>query len=253
MGERILRFVGQTFLPVWFHTPPALLAVSLLCVCFPNTVHAQDGLTLLRQLEATNIRIIEKAEPSVVAIARVRKDVPIEGGIEARLRGFDIGRTDRPGQKDFVPNDFGAGVIIDSKNPRHPRLILTNYHVVRGGPTFGQGNDDSKFELWVTTANRKSSRSTIIAADPHSDLAVITVGQLQPANLPALTPTTYTPRKGQFMFALGNPYTIAKDGSASATWGIVSNVARSKSLSQAGFEDQSRLFENVHQFGTLLQ
>ena len=33
-------------------------------------------------------------------------------------------------------------------------------------------------------------------------------------------------KKGQIVIALGNPYAIARDGQASASWGIVANLAR---------------------------
>ena len=33
-------------------------------------------------------------------------------------------------------------------------------------------------------------------------------------------------RKGQIIVTLGNPYAIARDGQASAGWGIVSNLGR---------------------------
>ena len=230
-----------------------ILASTLIgCLCITSIGSAQDT-TLLQQIEAANIQVIAKAEPSVVAIARVRKDVALKGGIESRLRRSNFDRSDRPGQRDFVPNDFGAGVIIDSQNARHPRLILTNFHVVRGGPIFGQSVDAAKFDLWVTIANRRPFKASIVAADPHSDLAVITVGELNPDEVSGLKPTVAVPKKGQFVFALGNPYTIAKDGSASATWGIVSNVTRSRSVAATDLEDEFRLFENVHQFGTLIQ
>lgn len=210
---------------------------------------AQD-IGLLQQIESTNIRIIEKAEPSVVAIARVRKDRPTAFAVPGRERQQQNTRPDEP---DFVPNDFGAGVIIETKNRRHPRLILTNYHVVRGGPVFGRNSDDDQFDLWVTIAARRPFKADIIAADPHSDLAVLTIGSLEPNQVSPLKPTPNQPRKGQFVFALGNPYSIAKDGSASSNWGIVSNVLRSPHPNTPDWQNEFRLFDNVHQFGTLMQ
>jgi serine protease Do len=55
------------------------------------------------------------------------------------------------------------------------------------------------------------------------------------------------------VLALGNPYAIARDGSASATWGIISNVSR-QAMSEGEFNDPERQRrETVHHLGTLLQ
>ena len=35
-----------------------------------------------------------------------------------------------------------------------------------------------------------------------------------------------TLRKGSFLVALGNPFNAAQDGKPSASWGILSNIAR---------------------------
>lgn len=231
----------------------ARFAAAVVTLMSCSAASAQDS-EFLRSLQQSNVRIIEAAEPSVVAIARVQKGLQVDGELEGALRAFGIPDADSPADPGYVPSDFGAGVIIGTDNPRHPFLILTNYHVVRGGPVADANADDAKFELWVSVAGKPRFNSSIVAADPHSDLAVITIGEaLLGDNPPALQPTEYKPRKGQFVFTLGNPYTIAKDGSASANWGIVSNVMRFPFASRPDFANDFRLFENVHHFGTLLQ
>ena len=70
------------------------------------------------------------------------------------------------------------------------------------------------------------------AADPRSDLAVLKLEYaqlgLQPADLqPLKFRAETTPlKKGSFVVSLGNPYPIARDGSASASWGIIANLTR---------------------------
>ena len=225
--------------------------MASLCVVAPPQQAAAQDLKLLRQIEAANVRVIEKAEPAVVAIARVRKD---------QLRGRNVfdpigrnGQNQLPGNPGFVPADFGAGVVIETRNPQHPRLILTNYHVIRGGPVFSQNEQNARFSLWVSMAGRPAFEAEIVAADPHSDLAALTIGSLEPNEVTPLKPTAYQPKKGQFVFAFGNPYAIAKDGSASVVSGIVSNVLRSPYANQPDWDNEFRLFDNVHQFGTLMQ
>jgi S1-C subfamily serine protease len=114
---------------------------------------------------------------------------------------------------DLVPTEFGTGVVIDAKG-----LVLTNYHVVRA--------DSQHF---VTTHERKTYRAKIKAADSKSDLAILEL-EPPPQQTLKLTPVKFgdasTLRKGQIVLALGNPYGIARDGQVSASWGIVSNLAR---------------------------
>src|SRR5690606_31081256 len=126
-----------------------------------------------------------------------------------RPRGMPGADADLP--DDFVPTEFGTGVIIDAKG-----LILTNYHVVR---------EDSQH--YVTTHERKTYRAKIRAADLKSDLAVLELEPplQQPLKLKPITfGDASTLRKGQIVIALGNPYGIARDGQVSASWGIVSNL-----------------------------
>jgi serine protease Do len=83
-----------------------------------------------------------------------------------------------------------------------------------------------------------------MAADPFSDLAILKI------EADDLTPISFCndpPKKGQFVIALGNPYAIARDGQASASWGIISNINRF-----APKETESSPTENMHQLGTLL-
>ena len=162
---------------------------------------------------------IVKAEPSVVAISREKS----ENEETTAVRGRDSGP--RPFDRRGLPNpfdpfgadvlsfDFGSGVVVGEANE-----ILTAYHVVRGAS-----------RLHVRASARVEFDAEIIAADPHSDLAVI-APRPGPNPLPKLKPIAVGDsgklRKGSFLVALGNPFNAARDGKPSAGWGILANVAR---------------------------
>ena len=113
-------------------------------------------------------------------------------------------------------------------------------------------------QIYVRFGNRRGYHARIIAADPRSDLAVLAVDyaaldmkpeQVKP--IPLRTDASAL-RKGQLVLSLGNPYAIARDGSASASWGMISNIARRPAPIR-----QRRLSppkaKTIHEYGTLLQ
>ncbi len=118
-------------------------------------------------------------------------------------------------------------------------LIVTNHHVV-GDPT------KNRYWVWI---NRRPYPAEVQAADPWLDLAVLKIAatDLEPIRL--ADPKGV--RKGQFVVALGNPYAIARDGSPSASWGIISNLSRKAPSSTP--RSVSGGSETLHHFGTLIQ
>lgn len=197
-----------------------------------------DGLQAARAMEQALVQVIAQAEPSVVAIARVRKEQPGES-LQLEIRPDPFGRRlaspsiSGPTDPDFVPNEYAAGVVIGSNG-----LILTAHHVLA-----------PESEYYVTTHQRRVYRATVKGADPRSDLAVLAIeaDDLRPirfADAAAL-------RKGQIVVALGNPYAIGRDGQASASWGIVANLGRK--APPLGEETESAGRRTLHQFGTLIQ
>lgn len=86
------------------------------------------GLTAATALQDLFIKAIESAEPSVVSIARdkVQPLAPPPRALPGQpMRQEALGID----SLDYIPNEFGAGIVIDENG-----LILTNYHLVRGGP-----------------------------------------------------------------------------------------------------------------------
>jgi serine protease Do len=253
LGRRLSPAVGPRFVPIRL----TLCAVALCLIAFsPEVGRAQDpqGLAAAVSLERVLIDVIHRVEPSVVSIARVRP-----GTNSGRLSALEIDpenrfEADRPENPDFVPNEFGAGVVIAPPGGGQ-RYILTNYHVVHGGP----GAKAGESQIYVRFGDRRGYYAQIVAGDPRSDLAVLGIDYtalgIKPTDLKPilLRSETSTLEKGQLVLGLGNPYAIARDGSATASWGMISNVSRRPAPTRVREFGLPQSDSSIHQFGTLLQ
>ena len=189
-------------------------------------------------LEDATKEAIKSAEPSIacILVTRDKKEYEKVGqGPSAdepgRLGGFQIPSPTDPesvkksrkldlSDPDYVPESYGSGIVISAKE----RLILTNYHVVR---------DAVKIYVRVSQAGKggevieKGSYANIHAADPRSDLAVL---QLLDPKIPLTEIRVGNAKnleKGQFVVALSYPFAVGfRDGSPSASFGIISNIRR---------------------------
>jgi S1-C subfamily serine protease len=209
-----------------------LLCSSLLSIVIPpcaGVAQEPSAKDLAYSLQAAFAEAIERAEPSIVSVVRIRH--PDRPDTLSFLRGPEVLRQERidPRNPNWVPTDFGSGVIIDAAG-----LVLTNHHVI-----------ELADEVWVVLHDGKAHQAKIQAADPRSDLAVLSV----PArNLKPITiGDSSKVKKGHLVLALGNPYATARDGRASASWGIISNIARR--LPPPENQDELTLHHNA----TLLQ
>jgi S1-C subfamily serine protease len=218
--------------------------------CDETTARAQapaSAAEAAATLENVLVETVARAERSVVAIARVRREGPGETwNTEVRPDPFGGRRVlppllPRPGDPDFMPNEYASGVVVDRAG-----LVLTVYHVL---------GDESDY--YVTAHDRKTFRARIVGADPRSDLAVLA---LEDGALARTGSSDWTPialgngaavRKGQIVVSLGNPFGIARDGQASAAWGIIANTGRKAPPAP----DETDLLgkPTIHHFGTLLQ
>jgi S1-C subfamily serine protease len=206
-----------------------------------NDLRAEDD--ALKQLQAAIQQAIKKAEPSIacILVSRSEKYGTPQADDPGKLGDLGARRDSNPGRfdmadADYVPESYGSGVVIDARD----RLILTNYHVVR---------DATK--LFVRLPGERGSYADIHAADPRSDLAVL-----------QLVDRAIVPReirlgdgakadKGQFIVALSHPFAVGfRDGSPSASWGIISNIRRP--VPSTLKEDERSKF-TLAQFGRLLQ
>ncbi len=212
-------------------------------------------------LEESIIKVVEKSEPSVVSIARFKPSIIDQ--IQEKNRPFQ--RDLPPREVDVQPNDFGSGCIV-SPSKSADRFVLTTYHVVRGGPIYDSARIDpfkaaDGTELMIQFADSRASRAAIIAADPRSDLAVLRLdwarNSIKPTDFPSFDWESGTaPRKGQFVILLGNPHAIARDGSASVSWGMVSNLTRQPishhRVQDFDMEDLTKS-SMLHRLGTVMQ
>jgi S1-C subfamily serine protease len=86
------------------------------------------------------------------------------------------------------------------------------------------------------------------AADPTLEVAVL---QIEAEDL---TPITFgdarTLKKGQIAISLGNPLGIARDGQASAAWGMIANLGRTAPPNPRSRARSGR--ESLHHYGTLI-
>ncbi|MGQ9576796.1 MAG: trypsin-like peptidase domain-containing protein [Thermoguttaceae bacterium] len=206
-----------------------------------------SGLEAAAALEKVLVESIQRAERSVVAIARVRTDGPEQGwGLEVRPDPFGGRRLlpsplPKPTDPDFVPNEYASGVVVDRRG-----LVLTVYHVL-----------GEKSDYYLTTHDRRVFRGKLIGADPRSDLAVLSLaneglGRGSRLELPVIRlGDASTLKKGQIVIALGNPYAIARDGQPSASWGIVANLGRKAPAVPDPSEPTGK--PTIHHFGTLIQ
>ncbi len=220
----------------------------------PGPALGQDGPAIVAALEDRFTQIIESAEPSVVSIARI--------GRSPDFRGDRTGEGNPPlssnfNPEDFVPSEFGAGIVFEPADQPGKRFILTMYHVVKGGRVAG-AQPSAGDDLFIHTHKRQKAPVEIVAADPRSDLAVLRVqaGQgLDPADLkPIRMAESPVYKKGQFVLTLSNPYAIARDGSACAGWGMLSNIARIPKPPTPGLRGLEKVRQStIHHQGTLLQ
>lgn len=220
----------------------ALMVLWCALWLLPDAVRAQDAATsaALAALEKAVTETIAKAEGSVVALARVRTDGRDLGAELFDVEGGRFGIPDsrsltEPTSPDFTPQEYGTGVVVDASG-----MIVTAYHVL---------GDVAKNEYYVWS-QRVPYKATVLAADPWLDIAVLKVDGAK------LEPITFgdakTLKKGQFVIALGNPYAIAKDGKASAKWGIVSNLERPAPPAKPRQRNPSGR-ETLHHYGSLIE
>jgi S1-C subfamily serine protease len=193
---------------------------------------ASDPLPDARKLEAAMQAAIARAEPAIACVM-VRRDR--DARTDANRKSDDLDDRNTP------PDYFGSGVVIDGEQG----LVLTNYHVVRRAGRIlirlpGQRPADGPRE----------TNASIYAADARSDLAVLKVngwgGTLKAISLGQGERLS----KGSWVIALGYPHAVGfREGSASASWGIVSNLHRRPPGVTAEIE-RARLLSNL---GILLQ
>ncbi|QGJ70248.1 Periplasmic serine endoprotease DegP [Planctomycetales bacterium 10988] len=195
---------------------------------------------------------IAQCEKSVVSIARLTppKDDP---EVDFNLFQGPFGQqnlrnpnANNPMLFDFVPSRYGAGIVLSADG-----FLLTNYHVI--DDYFTQEESEIRTtipdRIIVWTHERRPYEARVVGADPRSDLAVLKINAESLSPMPLGDAKTL--KKGSFVIALGNPYAIAREGSPSASWGIVSHLGRK--LWHVGEQSFGNSVLTLHEFGTLIQ
>lgn len=198
------------------------LCLALIVAGFAASGRGEDRPRLadVQTLQDELQEAIKRAEPSVACVLVARgeegKDVPLHD----------------PNQ---TPDSYGSAVVLDARG-----LLLTNYHVVRDAT-----------RIHVRLPGEKASYAEIHAADPRSDLAVLRLTDPKALPVPAIRMGDGGAlRKGQFILSIANPFAAGfRDGSPSASFGIVSNL-RQKVGKEVAEAERSR---SLHHYGVLIQ
>jgi serine protease Do len=210
----------------------------------------------VRALQETMHRIIDEAEPSIACISVSRSERYREfralpsADQPGKLGGFDArpfyqGGFFEPARREIIkrldlsdpdttPDSYGSGVVIDTAG-----FVLTHFHVVR---------DATK--VYVRLPGNKGSYCDIHAADGRSDLAVLRMLN-PPLGLKAVRfGDGGKVRKGDWVVSVANPFSAGfRDGSPSASWGIISNVRRRA----PGTPREVERDRVLHHYGNLIQ
>jgi serine protease Do len=248
-------------IPTYIQTAVLAAGVWALAVFFfaPAQAAAQEpsGLAALVALEEQLVKAIERSEKSVVSIARFDRkaaDSRMHTELRPSLVFAPESQPADPTNPDFIPTDYASGVVWEvDENDKNVAYIVTTQHAVRGGD-----------EVWVSTADRQTMRAKVVGREPRSDLAVLRVpdpewdraAQSRVDWKPITLGDASKLKKGQIVIALGNPYAVARDGQASASWGIISNLSRKVGPNPVdrNSENSQRDAKNtLHHYGTLIQ
>ncbi len=234
-----------------------------LALCNCGIAQDLDATAAARVLEQALVDCIADAERSVAAIARIERppgaSPPVRILDPFALPGGDGGEN--PRSRNFIPDHFGSGMIVADDQSPDERYVLTTYHVAYGEnrPSEDGGGAERNVKVFVRLAGGEVIEASAEpkAADWRSDLAVLRL-DLEAAGV---DPTDVVPiefgsgedlKKGRLVVVLGNPYAQARDGSASASMGMISNTSRRPMPP----DDARGLLSDdasIHHFGTLLQ
>jgi S1-C subfamily serine protease len=201
------------------------LAVLLTTVACPVGAREPGRLADALALQDAMVAAIKRAEPAVACILVTRSEDKSEQRALAQ-----------PGR---VPESYGSGVVIDEAG-----LILTNQHVVRDATA-----------VYVRLPGERAGYADVYAGDPRSDLAVLRLRE--PQRFRPLTALQLGDggkvRKGDWVLSMANPFAAGfRDGSPSASWGIISNIRR-RAPSKPSAPDEANYNRTLHEYGTLLQ
>src|SRR3989442_592556 len=170
-----------------------VLILGLLTVTpFSGVTFADEltGIRLLEEIQNVFITLADRVKPAVVNISPV--SVSTKSSESPRERG-----QNNPGT--------GSGVIVDKDG-----IVVTNNHVV----------GDAK-EVEVRLSDKSKYVGQVIGRDPATDLAVLKLTP-EPACLTVTFGDSSKVRVGQWVMAVGNPFSLDR----TVTVGVVSGLER---------------------------
>lgn len=176
--------------------------------------------------------MIDKVKPAVVG---VRTHVAMSTEDQQRLddawdqlfgeQGKDGASKGKPGapKRPDVSTNLGSGFFISPDG-----YIVTANHVVEDGQS-----------IEITADDGKTYAAQIVGVDPKTDLALLKVDDGQ--NFPFVQLATKTPRIGEWVVAVGNPFGLG----GTVTAGIVS--ARARDIKAGMLNDFVQIDASVNQ------
>ncbi|MDO4557567.1 MAG: PDZ domain-containing protein, partial [Planctomycetia bacterium] len=120
-------------------------------------------------------------------------------------------------------------------------------------------SDDPSYQYYVTPESATTYPTRIVGRDPRSGLAVLQVVDATGAPIPltdsgcteiSFTDSPDPPTPGTFVLLMSNPLCAARDGTLSASWGIVANTRRPDAPQPSADIPSGR--RTLAQYGTLL-
>lgn len=185
-----------------------LSATLVLPIAWSSAIHAALPIEVNGQALPSLATMLEKITPAVVNIATEGRQ-PVNDSLlnDPFFKRFfgDV----PPGERQI--NGTGSGVIIHAQRGH----ILTNAHVIEGADA-----------IHVTLKDGRKYPAEVVGIDPRADLAVLQI----PAD--RLTAMRFGDsdrlRVGDFVVAIGNPYSIGQ----TVTSGIISALHRNPGISE---------------------
>lgn len=188
------------------------LAAVVIILLLPNqqgdNAAATPGNLLSEDTNAGYLRqsyadAVAKAQPGVVNIY-TSKTVRTKRSPFYNDPFYQFFFRDNPTQK-RTQSSLGSGVIVSAQG-----YILTNNHVIAGAD-----------EIRVGLSDGREALASVVGTDPETDLAVL---HINVPDLPTISfaPENVTPRIGDIVLAIGNPFNVGQ----TVTQGIVSAIGR---------------------------
>ncbi len=195
----------------------SFLAVAALSVALASATPAAPALNAvpqsanvpqsMNQVQLTFAPIVKKVAPAVVnvyarSIVRQQVNPLFEDPLFQQFFGAS------PEFQKRVQQSLGSGVIV-----RPDGVILTNYHVVKGGQ-----------DIVVALSDKREFKARVVQADPRTDLAVLKI-DTRGEKLPTIQfGNSDNLQVGDLVLAIGDPFGVGQ----TVTMGIVSALARTQ-------------------------